>query len=184
MDPWINPPEKLEGENIKLIPLKKEHFPALQEIASHKRIWEFYSFDCSEAGIFLREFDEALKEAANGNQFPFVIFYKPTNKIIGSTRLLYLQPAHRKLEIGWTWIHPDYWHTEVNAECKSLLLNYCFNTLKTIRVQLKTDEINIRSRKAIEKTGAKFEGVLRNDVIRDNGTYRNSAYYSIIEGEW
>lgn len=184
MDPWINAPEKLEGLNIELTPLKKEHFPVLQEIASHKKIWEFYSYDCSKTDIFMREFNKALEEAAKGNQFPFVIFYKPDHKIIGSTRFLYLQPAHRILEIGWTWLHPDYWHTAVNALCKSVLLSYCFETMKAIRVQLKTDATNVRSRKAIEKIGATFEGILRNDMIRDNGTYRNSAYYSFIEGEW
>jgi RimJ/RimL family protein N-acetyltransferase len=134
--------------------------------------------------VFTREFNNALQEKIKGSQFPFVIFYKPEQRIIGSTRLLYLQPAHRKLEIGWTWLHPDYWHTAVNAACKSLLLAHCFDVMKAVRVQLKTDENNVRSRRAIEKTGARFEGILRNDMIRDDGTYRNSAYYSIVEGEW
>ncbi len=95
-----------------------------------------------------------------------------------------IQPNHKKLEIGWTWLHPDYWGTEVNLECKLLLLTYCFEELKTYRVQFKTDENNIRSRKAIEKIGGKFEGILRHDMIRDNGTKRNSAYFSIIDSEW
>ena len=95
-----------------------------------------------------------------------------------------IHPKDRKLEIGWTWLHPDYWATAINPECKLLLLTYCFETLKTIRVQLKTSDINLRSRKAIEKIGGKFEGVLRKDRIRDNGVPRNSAYFSIIEEEW
>lgn len=184
MDYWVNQPERLEGKNVLLEPLTSDHFPELKILASDKRIWEFYSYDCSVPEVFDREFDKALEERAKNNQFPFVVFYKPHGRIIGSTRLLYLQPAHCKLEIGWTWLHPDYWHTAVNAECKSLLLTYAFETMKAIRVQLKTDEINLRSRKAIEKIGAKFEGVLRNDIIRDNGTYRSSAYYSILVDEW
>ena len=95
-----------------------------------------------------------------------------------------IQFKHRKLEIGTTWVQPEYWGTEVNLECKLLLLTFCFETMQTIRVQLKTDENNARSRKAIEKIGGQFEGILRNDMLRDNNTRRNSACYSIIEQEW
>ena len=102
----------------------------------------------------------------------------------GSTRLLYLQPRHRKLEIGWTWLHPAYWAGPVNPECKLLLLTFCFETLGTSRVQLKTDANNIRSRKAIEKIGGAFEGILRNDMLRADGSKRHSAYYGLIEEEW
>ena len=91
---------------------------------------------------------------------------------------------HKKLEIGSTWLHPDYWATAINPECKLLLLTYCFEVLQAVRVQLKTDEKNMRSRKAIEKIGGQFEGILRNDMIRDNYTKRNSAYFSIIDDEW
>jgi RimJ/RimL family protein N-acetyltransferase len=110
--------------------------------------------------------------------------YKQTGKIIGSTRFMDIQSRHKKLEIGWTWLHPDYWATAVNPECKLLLLDYCFETLRTSRVQLKTDENNLRSRKAIEKIGGHFEGILRNDMIKENGIKRNSASFSIIEEEW
>lgn len=184
MDDWKDQPGALTGRHTVLVKLEKAHFPALEQVAGDKRIWEHYAFDCSAHDVFLREFNKALAEREQGNQFPFVIFDGHDRKMMGSTRLLYLQPAHRKLEIGWTWLHPDYWHTAVNAECKLLLLTYCFETMKAIRVQLKTDANNVRSRKAIAKTGAKFEGILRNDMIRDNGTYRDSAYYSIIDDEW
>lgn len=184
MNHWIQQPETLSGENILLQELATAHLGELRDLAADATIWRYYPFDCSQTAVFSREFDKALQEKEKGNQFPFVIFSKSENKLIGSTRLLYLQPAHRKLEIGWTWLHPDYWHTPVNGEAKSLLLAHCFDRMKAVRVQLKTDENNIRSRKAIEKTGARFEGILRNDMIRDDGSYRNSAYYSIIEGEW
>jgi RimJ/RimL family protein N-acetyltransferase len=95
-----------------------------------------------------------------------------------------IQHKHKKLEIGTTWLHPDHWGTVINFECKLLLLTYAFETLRALRVQFKTDENNIRSRKAIEKVGGRFEGILRNDMLRDNGTRRNSAYFSIIEEEW
>ncbi len=95
-----------------------------------------------------------------------------------------IQPVHKKLEIGSTWVHPNFWGSAVNLECKFLLLTYAFEKLHTKRVQFKTDENNVRSRKAIEKIGGQFEGILRNDMLRDNNTLRNSAVYSIIEGEW
>jgi RimJ/RimL family protein N-acetyltransferase len=93
-------------------------------------------------------------------------------------------PEYRKLEIGWTWYHPDYWRTGYNRECKLLLLSYCFEVLNTIRVQFVTDENNLRSYNAILGIGATFEGVLRNERIRANGAYRNTAVFSIINSEW
>ncbi|HAT3993068.1 TPA: GNAT family N-acetyltransferase, partial [Elizabethkingia anophelis] len=101
-----------------------------------------------------------------------------------STRLFEIYPADKKLEIGWTWITKDYWGTTINLECKLLLLTYCFETLKTNRVQLKTKDTNFRSRKAIEKIGGIFEGILRKDKIVSDGTTRNAAYYSILDDEW
>ncbi|MDJ1499626.1 GNAT family protein [Xanthocytophaga agilis] len=95
-----------------------------------------------------------------------------------------IQPKHKKLEIGFTWMHPDYWGSSINTECKFLLLHYCFEHLDIQRVHIKTDETNTRSRKAIEKIGGQFEGIIRNDMVRDNGTKRNSASYSIIDQDW
>ncbi len=184
MTNWIPYPLTLAGETVELISLDKKHFEELEIVARDKKIWEFYPFDCSESGTFLNYYNLALTEREKGTQFAFIIFYKKENKIIGSTRYLDVQQKHKKLEIGFTWLHPDYWGTEVNFECKLLLLTHCFETLKAVRVQLKTDENNIRSQKAIAKIGAQFEGILRNDMLRDNGTNRNSAYFSIIDKEW
>lgn len=184
MTNWIKYPTTLTGQTILLISLEKPHFEELETLAKDKGIWEFYPFDGTNSEKFINAFATALIERENGNQFPFVIFHKQGKKIIGSTRFLDIQPKHTKLEIGWTWLHPDYWATEVNFECKLLLLTYCFEELQTTRVQFKTDENNIRSRKAIQKIGGKFEGILRNDMIKDNSTKRNTAIYSIIDEEW
>ena len=97
---------------------------------------------------------------------------------------MYKRQAQRSLEIGRTWLAKELHDTGFNAECKFLLLRYCFEELKLIRVFFKTDSNNLRSQKAMEKIGAKFEGILRNHMIREDGTFRHSAYYSIIEGEW
>ncbi|HAO28918.1 MAG TPA: N-acetyltransferase, partial [Chryseobacterium indologenes] len=115
---------------------------------------------------------------------PFVIRHKETRKLIGSTRFFEIYPSDKKLEIGWTWITKEYWGTTLNLECKLLLLTYCFEILKANRVQLKTKDTNFRSRKAIEKIGGIFEGILRKDRIQNDGTTRNAAYYSILDDEW
>lgn len=104
--------------------------------------------------------------------------------VAGSTRLMDISRQHRGMEMGWTWLQPYLWGTGFNEECKFLLLNHAFEELKAVRIYLKTDENNLRSRKAIQKIGATFEGVLRNHMIRDDGSYRHSAVYSIIEEEW
>jgi RimJ/RimL family protein N-acetyltransferase len=184
MTNWITYPTILEGETVKLISLDESHLSELEALAKDKRIWEFYPYDGSDTSRFLTIYKTAILERKKSIQFPFVIFHKTDNKIIGSTRYLDIQQQHKKLEIGATWLHPNYWATAVNLECKLLLLTHCFEELKTVRVQLKTDEKNLRSRKAIEKIGGQFEGILRNEMIRDNNTKRNSAFYSIIEEEW
>jgi RimJ/RimL family protein N-acetyltransferase len=184
MEDWIKHPTELEGKFVKLIPLDESHFEELYELGKEPKIWEFLPVDCSEKRKFIKTYREALEERKKGNHYPFVILNKKTGKFIGSTRLFDIHSKDRKLEIGWTWLHPDFWATGLNYECKLLLLTFCFENLKTIRVQLKTSDTNLRSRKAIEKIGGKFEGILRKDRIRDDGTSRNAAYYSIIDEEW
>ena len=184
MQNWIPHPTSLTSEIVELVPLEKIHFPELIELSKEKRIWEQYVFDGSNSTRLSTVLESALEERENGNQYPFVILLNRKNKLIGCTRFLEIQPQHKKLEIGSTWLHPDYWGTSANAECKLLLLTFCFEILHALRVQLKTDENNIRSRKAIEKIGGRFEGIIRNDMVRDNGTKRNSAIYSILDEEW
>lgn len=181
---WIKHPTILEGELVTLIPLEKKHFNELLLISNKKKIWEHYPVDYSKMETFLAAYNSLLPEREKGISYTFVIFHKPTQKLIGSTRFFDIHPSDKKLEIGYTWLHPDCWGTAINFECKLLLLEHCFETLQTIRVQIKTDENNLRSRKAIEKIGGHFEGILRKDKVRENGTIRNTAYYSIIDSEW
>ena len=181
---WIEHPLTLNGQLVELITLNKDHFSELESLAMDKRIWQHYVYDGTD-GKRLREIlNSALTDMGNGIQVPFVVYSKREKRLIGSTRFMDIQPGHKKLEIGSTWFHPDYWGSVANLECKLLMLTYCFEKVGALRVQFKTDENNIRSRKAIEKIGGKFEGILRFDMLRDNGTNRNSAYYSIINVEW
>ena len=181
---WIKNGTALCGAIVDLLPLEEKYFATLSDLAEEQTIWEFIPIDMSTREKRYTAFSNAIIERQNGTQYTFVIFHKSQNRIIGSTRLMNIEVKNKKLEIGWTWLHPAYWASAVNLECKLLLLNFCFEELNAIRVQLKTDEHNIRSRRAIAKIGAQYEGILRNDMIRDNGTYRNSAYFSITIDEW
>jgi RimJ/RimL family protein N-acetyltransferase len=181
---WIPYPLVLEGNTVKLVPLEEHHLEELYKASSDKELWRLVPTDCSDRDTFYANYRNALAARDKGVQYPFVILDKETNAIIGSTRFFEMYEADKKLEIGWTWITQGYWGTVVNLECKLLLLTYCFETLKVNRVQLKTKDDNIRSRKAIEKIGGVFEGVLRKDKIQNDGTTRNAAYYSILDNEW
>lgn len=181
---WIAYPTILEGETVELIPLEKQHFEELYAAAADKELWKLVPTDCSDKTLFDKNYECALSERETGNQYPFVIRHKETRKLIGSTRFFEIYPADRKLEIGWTWIIKEFWGTAINLECKLLLLTFCFDILKTNRVQLKTKDDNFRSRKAIEKIGGVFEGILRKDKVLSDGSTRNAAYYSILDDEW
>ncbi len=115
---------------------------------------------------------------------PFATRELGSNKIVGSTRFGNIDAGNRKAEIGWTWINPQWQRTFVNTEAKLLMLTHAFEVWNCIRVELKTDALNEKSRNAILRIGAKEEGVLRNHMITDGGRYRDSVFFSIIEGEW
>lgn len=182
--PWIHHPTTLQGQLVDLVPLEESHFPELLKAASDKRIWEFYPGDWSVEETFNRVYYGSLKLREKGLEYPFVIYHKPSQKIIGSTRFLDIVPYDKRLEIGGTWLMPAYWKTAVNLDCKLALLTFSFETLQAHRVQLKTQHDNLRSRKAIQKIGGIFEGVIREHMLKDDGTYRSSAYFSILEEEW
>lgn len=181
---WIAANTILVEQDIELIPLEESHFDELKLLAQDQRIWEFTSVNMDTDQKRHDYLSKALLERQKGTQFPFVIVHKTDQKLIGSTRLMELNPIHKTAEIGWTWLIPEYWATAVNFMCKLALLRFCFEELQTIRVQLKADSRNLRSRKAIEKIGGQFEGILRNHSVRDDGTLRDSAYYSLIHTEW
>ena len=181
---WIPHPTMLSGKLVNLIPLEEEHFDALHDAASDKKIWEFYTGDWSVRETFDKVYKGALKARDKGTVYPFIITLKSSGKIIGSTRLMDIESFDKRLEIGGTWMMPEYWATAINPDCKLALLAFCFEILKAKRVQLKTQHDNIRSRKAIEKIGGVYEGIIRKHMLKDDGTFRSSAYFSILDDEW
>jgi RimJ/RimL family protein N-acetyltransferase len=181
---WIEHPTILRGNNIDLLPVEENHFDELHAAACDKRIWEFYTGDWSVRETFLKVYKGSMKLREQSKEYPFIIFHKPSQKIIGSTRFLDIVPYDRRLEIGGTWLMPGYWATSINFDCKLTLLTFCFETLKAKRVQLKTQHDNLRSRRAIEKIGGIYEGIIRKHMLKDDGTFRSSAYFSILDDEW
>ncbi len=180
---WIQHPLILEGQKVILVPLERKHFDGHAELAKNKDIWTWYHYDGTNKDTLVKNLEDTLTLFDRGEQYPFTVIDKLKGKIIGTTRFLRINPEFRNLEIGATWYNPDYWSKGYNEECKLLLLTYCFETLHCVRVQFTAWDKNLRSRKAIERIGAKFEGIMRNAGIR-LGEVRSNACYSIIIEEW
>jgi RimJ/RimL family protein N-acetyltransferase len=180
---WVQP-VTLDGQAARLEPLELSHLGDLLAAAAAKEIWTYMPVNMADRNALKGWIETALAERAAGSTLAFAILDPRSGKAIGSTRYMDIRPRDRGLEIGWTWLDPAYWRSPVNTEAKFLLLQHAFESLGAIRVQLKTHRLNFRSRRAIERIGAQFEGILRNHTIMPDGSYRDSAYYSFIDSEW
>ena len=175
-------PVVLEGESLRLEPLGQQHAQGLYNRGRHAVDWAYMPRACFVDLADARQWvDEAL---ADSTQLPFAIIESAKGKIVGSSRYLNIRGEHRALEIGWTWLGQDWQRTAVNTETKLLLLSHAFDRLGCIRVEFKTDSRNQRSQDALERIGAKREGVLRNHMIVQGGHYRDSVFFSVIDSEW
>ena len=179
-------PLELEAEHVRLEPLTLAHAPGLFAIGQDQEVWRWLYFAPPANVDEMRAWvGGALEERSLGGELPFVVVERASGSFIGTTRYMRIDPAHRQLEIGWTWYGRAYWGTSVNPECKYLLLRHAFESLECIRVQFATDLRNERSQRAIERIGATREGVLRNHrVVPKDGYHRSSVFYSIIDDEW
>lgn len=173
----------LEGEHVYLQPLKFVHTEALLAAAQDSD-WSWMSMDIREATVLKRWMGEALVRESAGLEYPFVVYSKDVERVVGSTRYMDIRQKQRGVEIGWTWYSSSVWGTVVNPECKYLLMQHAFEEWEAIRVQLKTDSNNAHSQAAILKLGAKFEGKLRNHRIRQDGSTGDSMMYSVTVEEW
>jgi RimJ/RimL family protein N-acetyltransferase len=174
----------LIGQRIKLIGLQAEHADALFEIGSDPRIWQYFPRRVASRIEMTAWVAEALCRRDEGADLPFVIQDCMQNRIIGETRLIDYVPEHRQIEIAWTWFAPHMWGQGYGTESKLILLRYCFEKLKVIRVRITSHSSNARSRQHLEHIGATLEGILRQDRIMPDGQVRDTAYYSVIADEW
>jgi N-acetyltransferase len=182
---WENLASVLEGRVVRLEPLARHHEQDLFEAAQDERIWRWMPYDASASPeTFHAWLEDALAASESGTEAAFATVDVGTGVPAGSTRYLALRPEHRVLEIGWTWLAPAYWQTGANVEAKMLMLEHAFENLGCLRVELKTDSRNERSRAALAALPAQFEGVFRKHMLVRGGQRRDSAYYSIIDDEW
>ena len=181
-------PVTLEGGHVRLEAMSHARADAIAAALAHAAadgaMWESKVTTIPRAEGMRAYVAQALKELETGVSLPFVTIGRASGKAVGSTRYMNIEAPHRRLEIGTTWIGKSFQRTAINTEAKYLMLRHAFETLKCIAVDLRTHEKNVQSRAAIERLGAKLDGVLRNHRILPDGSLRNTATYSIIDAEW
>jgi N-acetyltransferase len=177
-------PVTLEGQHVRLEPLAKAHLQGLAEVGLDEELWRWIPTAVRTREEMAAYIETALDEQQRGVSLPFAIVEKATGRAIGSTRYGNIDRTHHRVEIGWTWVAREWQRTAINTEAKYLLLKHAFESLGCMRVELKTDSLNEKSRAAILRIGAKEEGIFRNHMITESGRIRHSAYYSIIDSEW
>jgi RimJ/RimL family protein N-acetyltransferase len=181
---WLAP-VALEGRHVRLEPLAPSHHADLCGIGlGDEEIWRWNPAPVATPEEMRAYLETAFSWQAAGTALPFVIVAGASGRIAGTTRLANADREHRRVEIGWTWLGAPWRRTPVNTEAKLLLLTHAFETLGCIRVELKTDARNERSRNAILRLGAKEEGTFRNHMITASGRIRHSVWFSVIDAEW
>jgi RimJ/RimL family protein N-acetyltransferase len=177
-------PVTLSGEHAVLEPMTREHAPALAEAARDGELWRLWYTSVPAPDAVAAYVDTALAMRAAKGAMPFVVRERATDAIVGSTRYFNVEADHRRLEIGHTWYAKRVQRSGVNTECKLLLLTHAFEALRCIAVEFRTSWFNHASQRAIERLGAKRDGVLRNHMIMPDGTLRDTVVYSVVAPEW
>lgn len=174
----------LEGENVLLIPIEFQHKKALLNAAADGELWSLKVTSIPDYSSIDEYMENALSEYSNKDGLSFVIVYKKTGTIIGTTRFTNVSPQDRRVEIGYTWYSKSFQRTGVNTECKYLMLCHAFEHLHCIAVEFRTHNLNFASQNAILRLGAIKDGILRKHKIMKDGTIRDTVVFSITSEEW
>lgn len=177
-------PVTLTGNLVELRPMMLEHLDELAVLGTEDKIWAYYNGAYNTPARMEAYIKACQAEEARGVSQAFVIVERASGKLAGGTRYLNVDRNNYRLEIGSSWLHPQWQRTGLNTEAKYLLLTHAFETLKALRVELKTDAWNAQSRKAMERLNAQFEGIFRYHMIREDGRIRHSAYYAFVRPDW
>jgi RimJ/RimL family protein N-acetyltransferase len=177
-------PAVLETPQVRLEPMTRAHVAGLEEAARDGELWNLRITSVPAPGEAQRYVETALKGCDDGHMLPFVVCDVASGRVIGTTRYHDIVPAVERLEIGYTWYGQSWQRTHVNTTCKLLLMTHAFETLGAKLVGWRTDNYNFASQKAIERLGAKKDGVLRHHALRRDGTVRDTVMYSLMAGEW
>ncbi len=176
-------PVSLQGEHARLEPLAKEHAAELTEAASDGELWNIWCTSVPAPDEMEAEIGRRLSLQQNGSMLPFTVF-DAGGTAVGMTTYMHIDAVHRRVEIGSTWYARSVQRTALNTQCKLLLLQHAFETLDCIAVEFRTSSLNHRSRRAIERMGAKLDGVLRSHQRHKDGSLRDTCVYSILAHEW
>jgi N-acetyltransferase len=176
-------PISLTGTYASLVPLNPAHADALRDASLDGELWRLWYTTVPAPDDMAREIDRRLALFASGSMLPFTVL-DATDTPVGMTTFMNVDAANHRVEIGSTWYAARVQRTALNTECKLMLLTHAFQTLHCIAVELRTHIMNTQSRRAIERIGAKLDGVLRNHMRMPNGTLRDTVVYSIIDSEW
>jgi len=181
--PW---PEliTLRGKHAILEPLSYDHHDDLVEAVRDGELWKLWYTVIPDPTQMKAEINRRLGRQSKGGMLPFAVRDVRTTNVVGMTSYWNVDEAHRRVEIGGTWYRKSMQRTPLNTECKLLLLTHAFESLNCICVELRTHFFNHASRQAIERLGAKLDGILRNNQLLPNGTIRDTCAYSIIVSEW
>ncbi len=182
----IGLPLTLEGSVVRLEPVRRAHAELFWEIAKNdlENIFRWIPYSMKTPEDFHRLVDKAFEEQNRGKSVVFATVEPVSGRVIGSTRFMNIDRTNRRVEIGSTWIAPPWQRTAVNTEAKYLMLRHAFEVWKCIRVELKTDGLNQKSRNAILRIGAKEEGTLRRHLVTWTGRVRDTVYFGILDDEW
>jgi len=177
-------PVILEGVHARMEPLARAHLAELAQVGLDEELWRWIPTPVRTREEMAAYLETALNEQERGVSLPFAIVDKAAGRAIGSTRYGNIDRTNRRVEIGWTWVARGWQRTAINTEAKYLLLRHAFESLGCMRVELKTDSLNERSRAAILRIGAREEGVFRNHMVTASGRIRHTVYFSIVDSEW
>ena len=183
MKKWLNKIE-LERNSVKLVPLSLIHLDALTDAVKNGALWDLWYTSAPEPENVKSYIETAVNEYENGLSMPFAVIRTSDHKVIGTTRYMNADAKNKRLEIGTTWYSESVQRTGINTACKYLLLQYAFEELHCIAVEFRTHWHNIQSRNAIERLGAKQDGVLRNHILDKYGCLRDTVVFSILNSEW
>jgi len=179
-------PLTLEGSAVRLEPIRQEHSELFWNVAQNDLddIFRWIPYSMKTREDFDKLIQKAQQEQERGESVVFATVERGSGRAVGSTRFMNIDRVNRRVEIGSTWIAPAWQRTAVNTEAKYLMLRHAFEVWKCIRVELKTDALNQRSRNAILRIGAKEEGTLRRHLLTWTGRVRDTVYFSILDSEW
>lgn len=175
---------KLQTDDILLRPIRNEDIEYFSALTADKQMWIYFTNDLSEKSELEKWVNEALIQKENQTRLPFTIIDIKTGNILGSTSFGNISYRDKRIEIGWTWLDKNYHGTGINNKVKFLMLRYCFEILDFMRVECKTDVLNIPARKALVKINMTEEGILRSHTLMTNNRRRDTIYYSILKSEW